>query len=360
MWRIDCAVTPCRLVDARPRLPLLQWLLAALCVFSSLDASAQSSLATYTGPDRQARLVEGAKNEGSLLLYTTTPTEYMRELIEPFEKQYGIKVNIWRARSEAILSRVISESRGNKPIVDVIHSIAPPMEALHREGLLQPVDSLHHKDLLVTAVPAHREWASTLQYVFVQAYNTSKVTKDELPKTYRDLLHPRWKGRLGIEAADHEWMTAVIKDMGEEAGRRFFHELVRGNGLSVRTGHPLLTNLTSSGEVPLALTVYQYSVAQAKKKGSPIDWFVIEPAIAIADGIWVAKKAPSPNAALLFYDYMLSPEAQRIVAKIGYVPTSTRIDAPLKGVKLKLLDPAALLDEQERSVARFEEILRGK
>ena len=176
----------------------------------------------------------------------------------------------------------------------------------------------------------------------------------------QDLLHPRWKGRLGIEAGDHEWMSAVIKDMGEDAGLRFFQDLVRSNGLSVRTGHPLLTNLTSSGEVPLALTVYQYSVAQAKKKGAPIEWFAIEPAIAIPDGIAIARKAPSPNAALLFYDYMLSPEAQRIVARIGYVPTSTRVDSPLKGVKLKLLDAATLLDEQERSMARFEEILRSK
>ena len=350
----------CRFVGERRKIPLRQWLLAALGIASSLVAHGQAGLATYTGPDRQERLVEAAKKEGSLLLYTTTPTEYMRELIEPFEKQHGIKVNIWRARSEAILSRVITEARGNKPIVDVVHSIAPPMEALHREGLLQPVDSPHHKDLVTAALPAHREWVSTLHYVFVQAYNTTKVARDELPKTYQDLLHPRWKGRLGIEASDHEWMSAVIKDMGEDAGRRFFQELVRSNGLSVRTGHPLLTNLTASGEVPLALTVYQYSVAQAKKKGSPIEWFAIEPAIAIADGIAVARKAPSPNAALLFYDYMLSPEAQRIVAKIGYVPTSTRIDPPLKGVKLKLLDAAALLDEQERSMARFEEILRGK
>ena len=79
------------------------------------------------------------------------------ELIEPFEKQHGIKVNVWRARSEAILTRVIGEARGNKPIVDVIHSISPPMEALHREGLLQPVNSPHHKELIPTAVPAHRE-----------------------------------------------------------------------------------------------------------------------------------------------------------------------------------------------------------
>jgi iron(III) transport system substrate-binding protein len=327
--------------------------LACLTVALAFGAHAQSS-------DRPTRVIEAAKKEGSLMLYTTTPTEYLKELTEPFERRYGIKVNVWRARSEAILQRVISEARANKHAADVVQSISPPMEALHREGLLQPVDSPFHRELAPGAVPPHRAWASTLQYVFVQAYHTGKVAKEELPKTYRDLLDPRWKGRLGIESSDHEWMTSVINDMGAAAGESFFRELVRTNGLSVRTGHPLLTNLTSSGEVPLALTVYQYSVEQAKKKGSPIDWFAIEPAVAIADGIAVARKAPNPNAALLFYDYMLSVEAQRILAKIGYLPTNTRVEPPVKGLRLKVLDAATLLDEQDRSVTRFEAILHGK
>jgi iron(III) transport system substrate-binding protein len=334
--------------------------LAVLPMICSLGAAAQSTPMGSTGAHRDQRLVQAAKKEGSLLFYTTTPTDYVKELIEPFENKYAIKVNVWRARSEAILQRVLNEARGNRPVVDVVHMISPPMEALHREGLLRPVDSPHHKDLTPKAVPTHRAWASTLHYVFVQAYNTSKIARNELPRTYEDLLHPRWKGRLGIESSDHEWMTSVIRDMGEERGTRFFRDLVRANGLSVRTGHPLLNNLVASGEVPLALTVYQYGVEQAKKKGSPIEWFAIEPAVTIADGIGVAKRAPSPNAALLFYDYMLSPEAQRIVAKIGYLATSSKVEPPLKGVKLKVLDAATLLDEHDQSLARFEAILQAK
>ena len=142
-----------------------------------------------------------------------------------------------------------------------------------------------------------------------------------------------------------------------KGGAKFFRDLVANNGLSVRSGHPLLTNLVASGEVPLALTVYQYSVEQAKKKGSPIDWFVIEPAVSIANSIVVAKRAPHPHAALLFYDYMISEEGQRILAKIGYVPTNVKIESPVKGVKLKFLDAATLLDEQERSFSLFEQII---
>ncbi|MDB5761045.1 MAG: hypothetical protein JWQ21_40 [Herminiimonas sp.] len=324
------------------------------------DAHSQTlqKLATSTDEGRQQRLIEGAKKEGSLLFYTTTPVEYANQLIEPFEKKYGIKVNVWRARSELILQRVINEARAGKPVADVVASISPPMEALHRENLLQEIVSPYHKELIPSAVPAHHQWVSTLQYVFVQAYNTNKVSKDELPKTYQDLLSPKWKGKLAIEGSDHEWVTSVIKDMGEASGTRFFNDLVAGNGLSVRNGHPLLTNLVASGEVPLALTVYQYSVEQAKKKGSPMDWFVIEPAVTIADAMGVPKKAPHPHAALLFYDYMISPEAQHILAKIGYFATSSKVEPPIRNVKLKVLDPGILLDDQEKSYARFESILR--
>src|SRR5207302_10235438 len=131
---------------------------------------------------------------------------------------------------------------------------------------------------------------------------------------------------------DQGWLWSAIAARGAAEGMRFWRALVATNGISVRSGHPLLTSLVASGEILLALTVYQYSVEQAKKKGSPIDWFVIEPAVAIADGIAVAKKAPHPDAALLFYDYMLGPEAQRIVARIGYVPTSTEVESPLRNV----------------------------
>ena len=99
---------------------------------------------------------------------------------------------------------------------------------------------------------------------------------------------------------------------------------------------------------------------QAKKKGSPIDWFVIGPAVSITNAAAVPRKAPHPHAALLFYDYLISPEGQRVFAKIGYVPTSVKVESPVKGVKLKLLDVATLLDEQEKSSRLFEQlILKG-
>jgi iron(III) transport system substrate-binding protein len=328
-----------------------------LLIVDAAHPQALQRLATYQGADRQQRLVDGAKKEGAVLFYTTFPSEYANQLIEPFEKQYGVKVNHWRARSEVVLRKALAEGRAGGPTADVITTISPQLDALRREGLLQEIRSPYHRDHADFAIPAHREWVATLQHVFVHAYNTDKVRKEELPRTWQDLLAPRWKGKLAIEGDDHEWLSSVIADMGHAEGVKFWRDLVATNGLSVRSGHPLLTNLVASGEIPLALTVYQYSVEQAKKKGSPIDWFVIEPAVSITNGVAVPRKASHPHAALLFYDHLISPEGQRILAKIGYVPTHTRIESPVKGVKLKLLDAGRLLDEQEKSTRLFEQII---
>jgi hypothetical protein len=121
------------------------------------------------------------------------------------------------------------------------------------------------------------------------------VKKDELPKSYADLANPRWKGRLGIEADDQDWLAGVLAQMGEQKGIQVFRDVVRTNGISVRRGHTLLTNLVASGEVPLALTVYNYKAEQLKNQGAPIDWFVIGKAPARANGVGVA--APRASSA---------------------------------------------------------------
>ena len=332
------------------------FILVWLGLASASHAQTTASIALYEGADRQTKLVEGAKKEGSLTLYATTPIEYLRVIMAGFEKKYGVKVNLWRSRSENVLQRIISESRGGKPAFDVVECITPPMEALHKEGLLQRVSAPVHGELQPWALPAHREWAATQLYMFVQSYNTDKVKIEDLPKSYTDLLDPKWKGKLSMEASDHEWFAEVIKQMGAEKGEKFWRDLVATNGLQLRTGHSLLNNLVGAGEVPLALTVYNSDPDNLKKKGSPIDWFVIESAIAIPNGVGVSRSAVHPYAAVLFYEYMLSEEAQQVLAKIGYVTSQKKI--PSKFSKpLKVLDPAVLLEEFSKSSALFDQIV---
>ena len=159
------------------------------------------------------------------------------------------------------------------------------METLHREKILQPVAPPQSVELLPGALRPHREWTATYLSVWVQAYNTHLVKREDLPKTFQDLLEPKWKGRLGMEAAVPEWYSSIVMDMGEERGIRFFRELVARNGISMRSGHTLLNNLVIAGDVALALTLYQFMPEAAKRNGAPIDWFVLEPAVARMSGV---------------------------------------------------------------------------
>jgi iron(III) transport system substrate-binding protein len=297
-------------------------------------------------------------SEDSLTLYTTIAEKDLPTLIDPFTAKHGIRVDVWRAGTDRILQRTLSEAAAGRYDVDVIHFGAPEMEALAREELLQPITSPVHAELQPGSVPAHKQWAATLLSVWVQAYNTSLLEKEELPGSYRDLLDPRWKGKLGIEAKDQDWFASVVDLMGgDEEGLEFFRQLAATNGVSVRQGHTLLNNMVVSGEVPLALTVYNYMPEQAKKKGAPIDWFALEPAIARSNAVGVARRAPHPRAARLFYEYLLGEEAQRSFVSMDYVPSNTKVASPLEGVNIVQTDPARSLDEVDKWTKLFEEIL---
>jgi iron(III) transport system substrate-binding protein len=209
------------------------------------------------------------------------------------------------------------------------------------------------------AQQAHGHWVGTRINMFVHSYNTNLVKKEELPKTYQDLTHPRWKGRLGIEAEDEDWFAMIIKALGEEQGLRIFRDIVKVNGLSVRKGHTLLAGLVASGEIPLALTTYSHGAEKMKQKGAPVEWFAISPAIGRANGIGVVRKPPHPHAAALFVDFLLSPEGQQILQKGGYVPANLRVADRAQKLELRFVDPAVVLDEHDKWKKHWQDIVLG-
>ena len=315
--------------------------------------------AMYDGSDRTQRLIEGARREGVVNVYSSMVDKDLRRLTGEFEKKYGIKVNVWRSGKNKVLQRVLTEAQAGRYEADVVHNPAPEMEALYREKLLQEVRSPVQQDLIAGAMPAHRMWAGPRIYIFIQAYNTTKVKREELPKTWADLLHPRWKGRLGIEGKEQEWFYTLVQEMGEEKGLAFFRKLVATNGLSVRMGNALLNNMVVAGEVPLALTLYSYLPEQSKKVGAPVDWFALSPTIAYTDGIGVTRNAQHPHAAVLFYDFMLS-DGQTLMAEMNHVITNRRHESGLGKFQLKFIDVGAVLDGYERWSRIFDDTINGR
>ena len=334
---------------------MIRLALAILCAAAANAAPAQGP-ASYEGPDRQQKLLDGAKKEGELVIYTSAQSDDIGAVAKAFEAKYGVRVNLWRAGSEKVLQRAVTEARGGRHAVDVIETNGPEMEMLHREQILQAVKSPHLADLIPAARRPHGEWVGTRLNVFALAYNTKLVKKEELPKRFEDLAHPRWKGRLGIEADDQDWLAGTLAQLGEAKGTQIFRDVVKANGISVRRGHTLLTQLVVSGEVPLALTVYNYKAEQFKGQGAPIEWFSIGKAVARPNGVGVARRAPHPHAAVLFYDFEIGEEGQRILAKRDFVPTNRKIDTPLNRIPLAMVDPKVMLDEHDKWTKLYEEL----
>lgn len=346
----------------RPVRGALISLLALLAVSPALaqaPAPTVAGIADYEGADRTQRLIEGAKKEGTVTVYTSAPVDDMKILGDAFEKKYGVKMRLWRGSSENVLQRGVVENRAGRYEADVFETNGPEMEALHREKLLHEVKSPLLSQIMPEAIFPHREWVGTRLNIFVGAFNTGAVKKEDIPKTYEGFLDPKWKGKLGIEAEDQDWFAALMTEMGEEKGVKLFRDIVATNGISVRKGHTLLTNLVASGEVPLSLTVYSYKAEQLKNNGAPIDWFVIPPAFARANGAGVARNAPHPYAAVLFFDFMLR-EAQELLASRDFTPTNLQVKPLPANMNLKFIDPKIVLDEGDKWSKLFSETITSR
>jgi iron(III) transport system substrate-binding protein len=336
----------------------------ALIVPPALDQAARAQgsgvaeIAPYEGADRERRLIEGAKKEKELTFYSSIPTDDISALVAAFDKRYGIKVKVWRADSEGFLQRIMREAKARRFEVDIMAGSTSALEPLHRENLLQEVKSPNFADLIPEAIAPHRQWVAVYLNTIVQAYNTFLVQKENLPNSYRDLLKPEWKGKLGIESEDFDWFAQVVTYLGEARGVQLFRDIVAANGISVRKGHNLLANLVAAGEVPLALTVYGFLAEQAKRKGAPLDWFVLPPAVARMTAQGLARNAPHPHAALLFFDFLIG-EGQQLLASRQFVTVTRKIETPIDRGSLKLIDSAAMLDQARKWQDLYQKTIIG-
>jgi len=287
------------------------------------------AVASYTGADRAERLIGAAKREGELMLYSSLTQDDQLKLVAAFRRRYGVTVKFWRGSQAHILQRVLSETRGGRFEFDVLETNAPQIEALAREKLLQKMNSPYiEQELLPETVPAHGEWAADRLNLLVYAYNSNAVKLADVPKSWQDLLDPKWRKRIGVESTNVEWFAALVKSFGEKAGLELFQRMA-DNGLAVRTGHTHSTGLVIAGEIAVMLGVYSHDVDRMKARSAPVDWFVLPPAVVLPSAVAVSRRAPHPSAAALFYDYMLT-EGQRFYTDVHRVPANKNYDTPVR------------------------------
>lgn len=310
------------------------------------QSNSVADVAAYTGADREQRLIEGAKKEGQVAVYTSLENSDAKKLAAAFEKKYGVKVVLWRSGSDAILNRVLSETRGNRFVVDVVETNGLELEALQREKMLQAFRSPYVADLIADAIQPHGQWIATRMHIYCIGYNSDLVKKEDLPKTFKDFLNPIWKGKIGIEATNYPWFAAVLEELGEREGIRLFQDIVKTNGISIRKGHNLLANLVASGEVPIALTINKQAVGKLKKNGAPIDGFFLQFGVGMMNGAGLHRNAPHPNAAALFIDFMLT-DGQAVLHDLGREATGRKYQAA-NNARIKMISAGTVLDQNAK------------
>src|SRR5580765_8109361 len=342
------------------RLVLAATLAAPAVAAAQLAPGPHRQLYMYQGADRDQRILEGAKKEKQVTVYTSLNLKDSVPIVQAFEKKYGVKIELWRSSSEKVLQRALTEARAGRFAVDGFELNGPEMEALYREGLLEEFWSPQLVNIPAPAIPRHRHYVADRLNFFTIAYNTKLVKPNEVPNSYQDLLDPRWMGRLGLEASEVDWFGSMVKAMGEAKGLEFFRRLAQ-NKPQVRTGHTLMGELVASGEVPLAATIYNHNAERLVVKGAPIKWKALTPTFGRPNAVAVAKHAQRPHAALLFADYMLSLEGQNLIKERNRVPASARVDTKLNKFPYEMIDPAVILDEAEKWEKLWSELfLKGQ
>jgi len=229
------------------------------------------------------------------------------------------------------------------------------IEALARENVVAAYNSPYTADLPDWAIPPHRKWLSDRANLWVVGYNTDKVKNADLPATYDGFADPKWKGRIAIESSDQDWMWGVIDYLGEARGLELFRKLSAMKP-EMRLGHALLANLIAAGEVPVGLTTYSGLADSLRKKGGPIDWVAVEPLVGRPQAVGLAARAQHPNAALLFADFILSPEGQRLLNSMDRVPASRHETTLLNKFKYQMVDPIKWVNESAKWEKLFAEL----
>jgi iron(III) transport system substrate-binding protein len=301
------------------------------------------AIASYARAQSEAELVAGAKKETKVVFWSSMRIEDSRALAAGFEARYPfIKVDIFRAGGEQIVNRAIAEHLAGKTTYDVLNAFA--LKVLQNKGLLQPYAAPEATHYPTGFKDPQNYWVSLYSGYNVIGYNTKLVSKADAPKNWDDLLHPRWKGKLGMDDEEYFWHAGMLKHWGEEKGRKYMEALSR-QGLQFRNGHALLADLLSIGEFPAAVIVYPDHIEMMKAKGQAVEWVkTSDPILVNLAPVGIAAKAPQPNAAKLLMNYSISKEGQEILQKARRA--SARHDVPPvvpdmdpRKLKLAALDP---------------------
>ena len=281
----------------------------------------------------------GAQIERKLVLYHSPNVPDTQRILAGFRQKYPfIEIETYRASGEKLIQRITTETRAGKNLSDAYLLSGFQTWLLKTMGLLSLYPSPEREKIPAALKDPDGYWTGVYWNLEVLAYNTKMVRSSEVPKTWEDLLAPRWKAQLALEEEDVDWYTAMLQLMGEEKGKDFMRRLAAQQP-QIRTGHTLLAQLIGAGEFALAPTIRVHQAETMKTKGAPIEWTAIEPLAPNPPiSISIPKSTSHPNAAKHFTDFVLSREGQTIIYQLNRNPSRTDVPQPVpRAAKIRLM-----------------------
>jgi len=290
-----------------------------------------------------AKLIEGAKKEGEVVIYGTMSLEAVNLLNARFREKYPyVDAKLNRLGSGKFVPRVLAEFRAKQFLADILQTNSLSLHFLKKEGFLANYLSPEDR-FFPTKFKDQGYWTTTNMNIHVVAFNTKLIARDKAPKSYDDLLNPVWKGKMLIDASE-QWGALMFQIMGKEKALRYMRELAKQNIALRRESSAMRAQLIAAGEAPMDIDSTLGPVDELKKRGAPIDWIALSPVPVVTSAHAIAIRPPHPNAARLYLDFMLSRDGQKAVLDTRRQVARSDLfneQEAIKNLDLVPLDPTA-------------------
>jgi iron(III) transport system substrate-binding protein len=336
-------------------IPSLILLLIFLPSLSYGQRTSIGDLANYRGADREEMLQAGARKEGKLMWYTTLTAH--KEIAALFEANYpGIRVETYRAGSRDLLRRILSEAQSRRSLADVVETTPPTLMIMRDHKLLQPYYSPH----LVNFPADAREgagkdtvlWTTDRESMVGLGYNRNMMRAVDVPKNFADLSKPEYKGKVAVSGDETgvRMIGAMLRAKGEEYLRQLKVLEMPMHMISGGAMHELL----AAGEMPASISIFRNHVLAAQPKGAPTEWVPLDLVPTNAGGVALPVSSNNVHGAVLFADFLISPQAQKVYEE------RFRFASPTKdyGFKRWYPEKGYTTEQYEKAQERWERLLR--
>jgi ABC-type Fe3+ transport system substrate-binding protein len=315
-------------------------------------------------------LIDAAKKEGKVVWYVSfVENQLARPLAAAFEKKYpGIQVQIVPGTATDLVIKLLGETKAGQIRGDVHHggsavwplAKAGAIEKYMPEAAKNYPPELKHPDGL---------WVADALYFLVAAVNTEMVPAGSEPKTYQDLLDPKWKGKIAwttqmTQGGAAGFIGTVLQAMGPDKGMDYLKQLAGQRLINVPSNQRVVLDQVIGGEFPLAVSTFNYHSDISAAKGAPVKWLKLEPVTGTLDTAFLLK-GPNPNAGKVFLEFILSEEGQKVISAAGYLPANPAVQAKTAAQKPEggnfkavLLSPELVESDLQKWIGVYNELFK--